>query len=116
MIPGKKVLAIIGFCDIHHFADVTKILQTKIMKFVNEIAEITHTVVDQNQGQVNKNIGEAFLLIWKFEDEHYYKSKNTGILKLRKSKYINEYCDLPVLAFIKIIIRYSLSKKLSAYS
>lgn len=29
---------------------------------------------------------------------------------------MHEYCDLPVLAFIKIIIRYNLSKKLHYYS
>ena len=26
MIPGKKIIAIFGFCDIHHFSEVNEIL------------------------------------------------------------------------------------------
>jgi hypothetical protein len=36
------------------------------MIFVNEIAEITHSIVDSLNGAANKNIGDAFLLVWKF--------------------------------------------------
>ena len=36
------------------------------MIFVNEIAQIVHGVVDMYQGAANKNIGDAFLLVWKF--------------------------------------------------
>ena len=66
MIPGKKIMAIFGFCDIRNFTDATEVLQTGVMVFVNEIAEITHAIVDQYLGQSNKNIGDAFLLVWKF--------------------------------------------------
>lgn len=47
MMPGKKIMAIFGFCDIHNFNDATEVLQTGIMLFVNEVAEITHGSVDQ---------------------------------------------------------------------
>lgn len=36
------------------------------MVFVNEIASIVHSVVDSCCGSANKNIGDAFLLVWKF--------------------------------------------------
>ena len=36
------------------------------MVFVNEIAEITHSEFDASTGAANKNIGEAFLFVWKF--------------------------------------------------
>ena len=36
------------------------------MLFVNEIAEIVHSTVDSFGGSANKNIGDAFLLVWKF--------------------------------------------------
>lgn len=36
------------------------------MVFVNEIAEIVHGIVDQHCGSANKNIGDAFLLVWKY--------------------------------------------------
>lgn len=38
------------------------------MAFVNEIGEIVHSIVDQFSGAPNKNIGDAFLLVWKFDD------------------------------------------------
>jgi len=39
------------------------------MLFVNEIAEICHDVVNKVGGNPNKNIGDAFLLVWKFKEE-----------------------------------------------
>ena len=35
------------------------------MVFVNQVAEIVHSMVDMFAGNANKNIGEAFLLVWK---------------------------------------------------
>ena len=66
MIPGKKTLAVFGFCNILDFTDATEILQENVMMFVNEIADITHSIVDQFCGAANKNIGDGFLLVWKY--------------------------------------------------
>jgi len=41
------------------------------MLFVNNIGEIVHTMTDRFQGAANKNIGDAFLLVWKFKNESY---------------------------------------------
>jgi len=41
------------------------------MLFVNNIAEIVHTVVDRYAGAANKNIGDAFLLVWKMDPAKY---------------------------------------------
>lgn len=68
MLPGKKVIGIYGFCDIRNFTDATEILQEGVMLFVNEIADVTHGIVDQFSGAANKNIGDAFLLVWKYND------------------------------------------------
>jgi len=38
------------------------------MSYVNKVAEITHSMVDRYGGSANKNIGDAFLLVWKFYD------------------------------------------------
>ena len=70
-------MAIFGFCDIRNFTDVTEVLQTGIMVFVNEIAEITHAIVDQYLGQSNKNIGDAFLIVWKYlEEDTFFNNEN----------------------------------------
>lgn len=66
MIAGNKVMGIFGFCDIRQFTDTTEILQESVMVFVNEIAEIVHGLVDRFSGAANKNIGDAFLLVWKY--------------------------------------------------
>jgi hypothetical protein len=35
------------------------------MIFVNNIGEVVHSMVDRYLGAANKNIGDAFLLVWK---------------------------------------------------
>ncbi len=49
MIPGNKVVAIFGFCDIRNFTDTTEVLQEDIMEFVNTIADIVHTEVSSGK-------------------------------------------------------------------
>jgi len=51
------------------------------MVFVNEIALIVHSVVNHFQGAANKNIGEAFLLVWKFEDDDFEVVGNKMVFK-----------------------------------
>ena len=67
MIPGVRVNAIFGFCDIRDFTFATEGLQQDVMIFVNKIAEITHKHVVESGGHPNKNIGDAFLLVWKLK-------------------------------------------------
>ena len=64
-IPGQKCWAVFGFCDIRKFTDATECLQEQVMTFVNHIGGIVHSAVDQMGGSPNKNIGDAFLLVWK---------------------------------------------------
>jgi hypothetical protein len=45
MVPGSKVEAIFGFCDIRDFTFATEGLQQDVMLFVNKIADITHRCV-----------------------------------------------------------------------
>ena len=66
MVPGEKIIAIFGFCDVRKFTNATEILKEGIMLFVNEIGEICHGIVDRYSGAANKNIGDAFLFVWKF--------------------------------------------------
>ena len=66
MLPGKKISGIFGFCLIRNFSQINEVLQEKTILFVNEIASIVHTNVQKFGGVCNKNIGESFLLIWKF--------------------------------------------------
>lgn len=35
LTPGKKIMAIYGFCDIRNFTDATEVLEAQVMVFVN---------------------------------------------------------------------------------
>lgn len=69
LTKGEKVFCIFGFCDIKFFEEATEHLKEEVMQFVNTIAEIVHNVVDKYAGKSNKNLGDAFLLVWKFRNE-----------------------------------------------
>jgi class 3 adenylate cyclase len=80
MLPGQKIISIFGFCDIRNFTDATEVLQEGVMVFVNEIGEIVHKIVDNYSGAANKNIGDAFLLVWKFDKKSFiYKQDSDDI-------------------------------------
>ena len=41
------------------------------MLFVNNIGDIVHTITDRFLGAANKNIGDAFLLVWRIIESKY---------------------------------------------
>jgi len=63
--PGDFVHAFFGFCDIRNFTDLTEVLRPEVVQVVNQFAYYVHSAVSQNYGAPNKNIGDAFLLVWK---------------------------------------------------
>jgi hypothetical protein len=81
MMAGSKIYAIYGFCDIRQFTDTTECIQQRIMMFVNQIAEITHMLTDRYGGSANKNIGDAFLLAWKFKDQESFAKGGKKVCK-----------------------------------
>merc|ERR1719230_2560413 len=68
MVPGKKICAIYGFCDIHQFTDTTECLQEEVMVYVNKLGHIVHSSTHEYYGMANKNVRDAFLLSWKLCD------------------------------------------------
>jgi len=101
MVPGRKVDAIFGFCNIRNFTDATEILQDKVMLFVNQIGEIVHGVVDEYCGVPNKNIGDAFLLVWQL---------HSGELGVRQ-----RLSDLSILSYCRITLGVNQSPILADY-
>lgn len=120
---GKKVYCIFGFCDIRGFGDVNEVLREDVMNFVNKVALVVHFIVDKYAGSVNKNIGDCFLLVWKFQEneiEKMFTYDDSGEIKkdikLKTYKHennsITSRCELAVLSFIEIIIAINKSKSL----
>ena len=133
MIPGSKIFAIFGFCDIRKFANVTEALETDVFKFVNQIASIVHQSIHRSNGSANKNLGEAFLLVWKFlpsswgpdenkasrkrisaanlsfsseSDSSFDSESDLDELILNKTAFdVRVNADLAVFSFVKIIAR-----------
>lgn len=115
MTPGNKVVAIFGFCDIRNFTDATEVLQEDVMLFVNEVADIVHGVVDRFSGAANKNIGDAFLLVWKFNAEDVEEDEKGELVTKRNARNA-QYADMSVISFLKIIAEIRKSHKLERYS
>lgn len=111
---GKKMCAIFGFCDIRNFTDATEVLQEDIMIFVNQIGEIVHSAVYRYGGSANKNIGEAFLLVWKMPKDKYEIDSNDKVMWLDE-RYANIMSDFALLSFIKIIVRINKDPKILRY-
>lgn len=68
-------------------------------------------------GAANKNIGDAFLLVWKFPDEQVSSDPNNpSILKLKESLFVKQLAEMSVVSFLKIIATINISKKIKRYN
>ena len=65
MRRGRKVECAYGYCDIRQFTDTVECLQDQVMLFTNSVGEIVHRAAHDNRGEPNKNIGDAFLIVWR---------------------------------------------------
>ena len=107
MMPGEKTYAIFGFCYLNYFTETTEALEEDIMTYVNQIAEMIHSIVDLSGGATNKNIGEAFLMVWKFYDTKEIQKMDEKD-KFDNKKLCNENlvaADMAVFAILKILAK-----------
>lgn len=118
IIPGEKILAIYGFCDIRNFTDATEVLQENVMIFVNEIADIVHNTVDKYDGAPNKNIGDAFLMVWKLHEDMviYNRITKEPELNHKNIRKTNILADLSIYSFVEMLIKIYRASKLEKYS
>ena len=93
-------------------------VKEQVMIFVNQVAEIVHQITADHCGNANKNIGDAFLLIWKFEDQFITEVMNKQgkkELRLKNVNRVKQICDLALICFIRILIEINKSYKLAVY-
>lgn len=123
-LKGKKKTAIFGFCDIRQFEEINLALEERTMLFVNEIAEIVHSSVDRFGGATNKNIGEAFLNVWKFYNETPVRGAGAKKKVQRKDNLleidptnpqVGITADESVLAFLRVIMKINKSCNILNY-
>ena len=119
MIPGRKVVAIFGFCDIRQFTDSTEVLQEEVMEYVNTIGKIVHMEAHLYGGSANKNIGDAFLLVWKFPPNITKRDvdlASEGLLKdEEKLLLLEQIADGALVSFLAVMAGLRRSAKLSSY-
>lgn len=121
-LKGKKKTAIFGFCDIRQFEEINLALEERTMLLVNEIAEIVHSSVDRFGGATNKNIGEAFLNVWKFYNETPVRGgkesvqKKDNLLEIDPTNpQVGITADESVLAFLRVIMKINKSYNILNY-
>lgn len=118
--------AIFGFCDIRNFTDATEVLQEGVMVFVNTVGNIVHTIADRNLGAANKNVGDAFLIVWKIPGSLSAEVKWKAIHKTEEeppADFVEEHnkkvfanlADLALFAVMKIFAEINRSYDLVKY-
>lgn len=114
LLEGTKMMGIFGFCDIRNFTDTTEILREDVMLFVNQIAGIVHYTVATCLGFANKNIGDAFLLVWKFDSDDLVRSPS-GLLQRPSSIKARNRCDLALVSFLKVLVEINTAPSIVSY-
>lgn len=114
MLPGQKGIFIFGFCDIRNFTDCTEVLEEGVMLFVNEIGEIVHSTVAHYSGAANKNVGDAFLLVWKLEKQDQ-AIDTMGEIHAIKGLRVSQLADMAVISFVTLISTLKRNRKLLKY-
>jgi hypothetical protein len=84
-LPGQKTICIFGSCQIQQYAEVNSSLESETILFVNTIGAIVHGIVYKYSGSANKNLGDTFLIIWKFVEDDTRVNYLTGELELLPS-------------------------------
>ncbi|KAH8062211.1 hypothetical protein JL722_3123 [Aureococcus anophagefferens] len=68
MLPGKRITAVFGFAIIEDFTVTCGALEEEVCTYINTIASVVHEGAHSFHGAPNKNIGCAFLMVWKICD------------------------------------------------
>lgn len=114
MIPGKKVLAAFCFISIRGFDVLTDILGSALLIYVNMISQVVHSYTERYQGAINRNLGEGFFAIWKFEEDDAIQ-KGTQMSINAYSMSVRLRVALALIACIKTVAKVSRSHDLSVF-
>jgi len=109
MVPGRKMEAIIGFCEMRNLSSVLVTLEEDALLFINRISEFVHEIVDEYHGAPNKNMGCSFLLVWRYDDKKHY-GREQVLLHRRK------ITDMAIVAAVRTIAKLSSCPELAKYT
>lgn len=94
-VPGKRVYALFGFVAINGFGDQLRRLDRDVMILINDVARVVHDEVYRwalgDHGQCNKNLGDAFLMVFRIGDfSEVHKKRKIATEKLFRSNKGNK--------------------------
>jgi len=117
MVPGRKLLGAYGFCIIDEYEEVLECLGEEILPFTNTAAEIVHAAVTANGGQPNRNLGEAFLCVWKPDIGENSDPQAISLASPAELAYAEtKMCDGALTAFRRCVRGIAQSAPLQAYN
>ena len=71
-------------------------------------------MVDKYGGSANKNIGDAFLLVWKFKNQdEFFNQEEEGTFKISPEN--QQVADIALFSFLKIIAKINKFTHILAY-
>lgn len=86
-VPGKRVYALFGFVAINDFSKQLRVLDRDVMILINDVSRVVHDEVFRwslaGSGQCNKNLGSAFLMVFRigdFTEVHDKKKRATDVV------------------------------------
>lgn len=92
-VPGKRVYALFGFVAINDFSRQLRALDRDVMILINDVSRVVHDEVYRwslgGSGQCNKNLGKAFLMVFRigdFNEVHAKQRQATTLLFRSKVK------------------------------
>lgn len=113
MIEGRKTVAVYSYCEIKNFYEIFKVLKEDVLVFVNDLAEIVHDICDENFGLPDKNLGEAFSLIWSIEEEYTKVNPVSNELEAIKCNVVTQLSDAAVITILEILMEVYKTGKLA---
>lgn len=84
------------------------------MLFVNTIADMVHNEVTRNLGGANKNIGDAFLLVWRYRSKDYIEKD--GEIVLNNTYVSRNMTDMALISLINIVMQLKREEDILAFN
>jgi len=116
MMPGNRVTAIFGWSDVRNFTFATEILNEGVMLFINAVGNIVQTCVHKWSGVANKNVGDAFVVLWKVEEPQQTERNYNAQKHAEMAAKLSESADRSLMAFIKVLAECARSPEISFYN
>jgi class 3 adenylate cyclase len=114
MMPGARVSAIFGYTNVRDFTVATAVLEEDVLCFLNTLGNIVQSCVHRWSGVANRNVGDAFVVLWKVPELD--SSKRTGTAAADAVSKVSEIADRSLMAFVKIIAEMRRSMDVQFYN